>query len=302
MANELLALQVWPGKVLRVSTADGEVNTLVEDAGAAPDGIVVDSGVAYWTTMGEPTADPDVPGEAGQDYSRRNGGVHALGLDGGPPRDLLPEGAITTGKQLTSDGAGTLYWGDREGHRISRVRTDGSGLADLVVNPVGEGILGECVGVAVDPDRGHLYWTQKGPAKGGRGRIFRAGLEIPAGESAATRSDIEVLWSGLPEPIDLHLDGDWLYWTDRGADPDGNTLNRAPLPAEGARGQAPEILATGFAEAIGLAVDRESGLAFVSDLGGHIRAVPLPDGPAASRAPWHVVSLGHPLTGLCLLG
>ncbi|NMO34558.1 hypothetical protein HG826_13370 [Streptomyces sp. GMY01] len=301
VSKELLVLQVWPGKVLRVSTADGEVNTLVEDAGAAPDGIVVDTGVAYWTTMGAPVVDPDVPGEAGQDFSRRNGGIHAFDLGGGSPRDLLPEGAITTGKQLTSDGAGTLYWGDREGHRISRVRTDGSGLTDLVATPDADGVLGECVGVAVDRDRGHLYWTQKGPAKGGRGRIFRAGLEIPAGQSAADRSDVELLWSDLPEPIDLHLDGGWLYWTDRGAAPDGNTLNRAPLPAEGARGRAPEILADGFAEAIGLAVDSASGLAFVSDLGGHIRAVPLPDGPAASRAPWDVVSLGRPLTGLCLL-
>ncbi|MEU6479147.1 hypothetical protein ABZ858_20115 [Streptomyces sp. NPDC047017] len=301
MSKELLALQVWPGKVLRVSTGDGDVHALVEDAGAAPDGIVVDSRVAYWTTMGTPTTDPDTPGEAGQDFSRRNGGVHAFPLDGGTPREVLPAGAITTGKQLTSDGAGTLYWGDREGHRISRVRTDGTGLTDLVVTPAGDGILGECVGVAVDPARGHLYWTQKGPAKGGQGRIFRTGLDMPPGENAENRSDVELLWSGLPEPIDLHLDGDWLYWTDRGAAPDGNTLNRAPVPAPGTHGRPPEILATGFAEAIGLAVDSEAGLAYVSDLGGHIRAVPLPDGPAAARTPWDVVTLPNPLTGLCLL-
>ncbi|MFF0739990.1 hypothetical protein ACFYVL_06275 [Streptomyces sp. NPDC004111] len=286
---------------MRVSIADGAVSTLVENAGAAPDGIVVDSGVVYWTTMGAPTSVPSVPGEAGQDYSRRNGGLHALGPGDAAPRDLLPAGAVTTGKQLTSDGAGTLYWGDREGHRVSRVRTDGTGLSDLVGTPGTDGVLGECVGVAVDPARGHLYWTQKGPAKGGLGRIFRAGLEIPAGESAATRSDVELLWSGLPEPIDLHLEGDRLYWTDRGAAPGGNTLNRAPLPAPGAGGRAPEILASGFAEAIGLAVDSEAGLAFVADLGGRIRAVPLPDGPAASRAPWDVAVLDGPLTGLCLL-
>ncbi|MFF0144040.1 hypothetical protein [Amycolatopsis sulphurea] len=69
------------------------------------------------------------------------------------------------------------------------------------------------VGVAVDP--AHLYWTQKGPAKGGLGRIFRAGLEIPPGETAAFRTDVETLWAHLPEPVDLELRGGYRYWTDR---------------------------------------------------------------------------------------
>ncbi|MFJ1753444.1 hypothetical protein [Kitasatospora sp. NPDC088134] len=298
--KRLLALQVSPGRVLEIDPADGRVRTLVEDAGPAPDGVVAAGGAVYWTTMGEPDIDPRTPGEQGYDFSRRNGGVHVW-TPGGPQRDLLPPGAMTTGKQLTTDGAGTLYWCDREGHRISRVRTDGSGLTDLVVTPAAEGIMGECVGIAVDPARGHLYWTQKGPAKGGRGRILRAGLEIPAGQSAEHRTDIEVLWDHLPEPIDLHLDGDTLYWTDRGAAPDGNTLNRAPLPGPGESGTPPQILAAGFTEAIGLAVDSAAGLAYVADLGGHIREVPLPGGPADGRAPREVVALGVPLTGLCLL-
>lgn len=301
MATELLALQILPGQILRVSLPEGRVDTLLDDAGPAPDGIVVESGTAYWTTMGAPLSDPGTPGEAGQDFSRPNGAVHAMSLTGGQPRDVVPPGAVTTGKQLTSDGAGTLYWGDREGHRVSRVRTDGSGLTDLVVTSADDGIMGECVGVAVDPARGHLYWTQKGPAKGGRGRILRAGLEIPTGQTAENRTDIEVLWSDLPEPIDLHLDGDRLYWTDRGAPPAGNTLNRAPLPPAGATGQPPEILAGGFEEAIGLALDAEAGIAYVSDLHGRIRAVPVPDGPSAGQEPRDVVRLPYPLTGLCLV-
>lgn len=298
MWDELLALTAMPGSVLRVVIADGRVETLVEDAGPVPDGIVVEAGVVYWTTMGAPTHDPaQGTGEAAQDFSRRNGGVHAVRLDGSGRRDVVTPGAITTGKQLATDGTGFLYWGDREGCRVSRVRTDGSDLADLVVNPPGD-ILQECVGVAVDPLRGHLYWTQKGPAKGGAGRIFRSGLELPAGESPERRSDIEVLWTGLPEPIDLHLDGDWLYWTDRGTPPAGNTLNRAPVPAAGALGGTPQILASGFAETIGLAVDTDAGTAYVSDLGGHIRAVPLPGGPADGRGERDIVSLPHPLTGI----
>ncbi|MFG2217337.1 hypothetical protein ACGFN1_21085 [Streptomyces sp. NPDC048685] len=303
MWQELLALRIAPGKVLRVTIPDGRVDTLVEAAGPAPDGVVVDSGTVYWTTMGVPVIDPSAgSGEASSDFSRRNGGVHAVNLDGSGQRDVLPDGSITTGKQLTSDGAGLLYWGDREGCRVSRARVDGTGLTDLIVNSPDDGQTQECVGVAVDPGRGHLYWTQKGPAKGGVGRILRAGIEIPDGGSAGRRPDVEELWTGLPEPIDLHIDGDWLYWTDRGTPPAGNTLNRAPLPGPGRAGTPPEILAGGFAEAIGLAVDGEAGIAYVSDLGGHIRAVPLPGGPADGGAEREIVSLPFPLTGLCGIG
>lgn len=94
-------------------------------------------------------------------------------LDGTGARDVIPTGVITTGKQLTSDGAGTLYWGDREGCRVSRVRIDETSLTDLVVNIRDNSWLQECVGVAVDTARGYLYWTQKGPSNGGKGRIFR---------------------------------------------------------------------------------------------------------------------------------
>jgi hypothetical protein len=296
--DALLALGLRTGRIVRVSLPDGRVETLTDQAGPTPDGVVVEGGVVYWTTMGVPEVDPtEVPGEASRDYSRRNGGVHAIGLDGIGKRDVVPDGTVTTGKQLTSDGAGTLYWGDREGCRVTRVRVDGTGLTDLVVNERGDWTA-ECVGVAVLPTRGHLFWTQKGPANGGKGRIFRAGIDIPPGETAANRSDIETLWDRLPEPIDLHISGDWLYWTDRGAPPRGNTLNRAPIPSVGARGTPPEMLATGFAEAIGVTTDDEAGLVYVSDLGGKIRMVPMPGGPSDGEPPRVIAAFGEPITGL----
>lgn len=296
--DALLALAIRSGRILRVRLPDGQVDVLLDGAGSSPDGIVVESGVVYWTTMGAPVVDASKPGEVVRDWSAANGGVHAVGLDGTGKRDVVPAGAITTGKQLASDGAGTLYWSDREGCRVSRVRVDGSGLTDLVVNIGDQSRTQECVGLAVDPVHGHLYWTQKGPAKGDKGRILRAGIDLPDGESAENRSDVEVLWDSLPEPIDLHLDGDWLYWTDRGAPPGGNTLNRAPRPASGEPGQAPEILAGGFQEAIGLVVDGTAGVAYVSDLGGHIWLVPLPGGTAAEEGPRVLVAAGEPVTGL----
>ena len=56
------------------------------------------------------------------------------------------------------------------------------------------------------PGAGPDLLDQNGPTKGDQGRIFRAGIEIPKGETAANRSDIEVFFNRLPEPIDLELD------------------------------------------------------------------------------------------------
>lgn len=280
MFDALLVLNIAAGTIERIDLSDGSIRTLVDDAGAAPDGIThdADSGRIYWTIMGGPEVVGSGP-DADFDFSAKNGALYSANVDGTDRREVLPVGAITTGKQLTAGfAAGQLYWGDREGCKVSRVNVDGTGLTDLVVNaPVGD-IMQECVGIAVDPAAGYLYWTQKGPAKGGNGRILRAGLDIPEGETAADRTDIEVLWDNLPEPIDLHLDGDVLYWTDRGAEPSGNTLNRAAVPGPGERGAQPEVLAGGFHEAIGLAVDSAAGTAYVTDLGGTVRAVPLTAG------------------------
>jgi hypothetical protein len=101
------------------------------------------------------------------------------------------------------------------------------------------------------------------------GRLCRANIDIPNGESPAERSDIEVLFDQLPEPIDLELDhkNRILYWTDRGDPPRGNTVNRASIdnkPVE------PEIVVTHLMEGIGIALDIPNDRMFVTDLAGTI--------------------------------
>src|SRR5262249_1467606 len=75
-------------------------------------------------------------------------------------------------------------------------------------------------------------------------------------QTAASRSDIEVLFDGLPEPIDLELDlkNRVLYWTDRGDPPRGNTVNRAPIDKIDKKA-APEILIKHLMEGIAIALD-----------------------------------------------
>ena len=191
----------------------------------------------------------------------RNGSLERADLDGSNRVTIVPRGAFTTGKQLAADfEAGVLYWCDREGMQVLSCNLDGSELRPLVVPAVGDEaaqtISNHPVGIAVDLDRRLLYWTQKGAPKAGEGRIFRASLDLRPGTNAQHRDDIELLWKDLPEPIDLHLfGGATLVWTDRGAEPEGNTLNRAMVqPSVG----TPEILSRGYHEAIGVAAVSES--------------------------------------------
>jgi hypothetical protein len=126
--------------------------------------------------------------------------------------------------------------------------------------------------VAIDVEGGNVYWTQKGADNAGQGRLFRAGIEIPRGQTASNRADIELLYDGLPEPIDLELDlnNRVLYWTDRGDPPHGNTVNRAPMDSAPKGRPAPELVLTHLMEGIGIALDLKGDRMFVTDFGGNV--------------------------------
>ncbi len=199
-------------------------------------------------------------------------------LDGKNLKQIVPPGGTFTAKQLQLDKKnGKLYWCDREGMRVMRCNVDGSKIETLVDTSEGDSRPGPdptkwCVGIALDIDGAKLYWTQKGNDNAGQGRIFRAGLEIPKGQTPANRQDIEVLYDRLPEPIDLDLDfsNRMIYWTDRGDPPRGNTVNRAPMDTATGNRKDPEIVLNGLMEGIGLFLDAKNGRMFVSDLGGNV--------------------------------
>ncbi|MCX8564346.1 hypothetical protein OS122_25985 [Mycolicibacterium mucogenicum] len=307
MYTHLLALNPSRQLIVKVDLADGTITNFLTGVTDFPDGIVVDrhANTLYWTNMGAPGLPADHPPqrESDLDFYRCNGSLERAALDGSDRQTLLEAGSFVTGKQLA--GAWSrhrLYWSDREGAAVRSVSLETGQLRDeIVVTQSEQGrhvIRNQCVGVAVDERNGYLYWTQKGPSDGGDGRIFRTALDMPAGQTATTRA-AEVLWSGLPEPIDLELDldGGVIYWTDRGTPPKGNTLNRAQIPAPGQPGGAIDILAGDFHEAIGLAVDTAAQIAYVSDLGGEIRAVSL-----AGTGDRVVATVPGGLTGIVGLG
>jgi DNA-binding beta-propeller fold protein YncE len=263
--GRLFFLEASGGRI-HSANADGSDRKVILDGCRVPDGIVVDLEAShiYWTNMGVPT--------------RNDGSIERADLDGQNRKTIVPEGGTFTPKQLHLDKkSGKLYWCDREGMRVMRSNLDGSEIETLVDTSKGESRPGTdetkvCVGITVDPDRGQIYWTQKGPANAGKGRIFRAKIDIPKGKTAANRTDIETLFDGLPEPIDLELDlkNRFLYWTDRGDAPRGNTVNRAPLDADFNRRPAPEILLTHLEEGIGIALDFKGNRMFLTDLAGSI--------------------------------
>jgi sugar lactone lactonase YvrE len=274
--GRLFFLEASGGRI-HSANADGSDRKVIISGTRIPDGIVVDVEAAhiYWTNMGVPT--------------RNDGSIERADLDGQNRVTIIGEGETFTPKQLHLEKkSGKLYWCDREGMRVMRSNLDGSNIETLVDSSGGDTRPGTdqtkwCVGIAVDPDREQIYWTQKGGDDAGVGRIFRANIELPKGENAANRTDIELLFDGLPEPIDLELDVEnrVLYWTDRGDPPRGNTVNRASIGAKPGQATpeilvkhpletAPEILVTHLMEGIGIALDFKGDRMFVTDLAGSV--------------------------------
>jgi hypothetical protein len=259
--GRLLVLELNAGRIHSMNTDGTDKRTIVTEC-RLPDGIAVDveAGHIFWTNMGVPNLN--------------DGSIERADIDGKNRRVIVPRGATFTPKQIQLDKKnGKLYWCDREGMRVMRCNLDGAQIETLVEAGRGDAdrrdLTRWCVGITIDPKRQQIYWSQKGPDKGGQGRLFRAGIEIPKGETAANRSDIEVFFDHLPEPIDLELDLKTrvLYWTDRGDPPRGNTVNRASIDT---KPQSPEIVLTHLMEGIGIALDVPGDRMFVTDFAGSI--------------------------------
>ncbi|EFY95697.1 3-hydroxybutyryl-CoA dehydrogenase [Metarhizium robertsii] len=271
-SNPLDALNA--GRIM-VGSPDGRpFRTLVSNQ-HMPDGIDVSTSAKklFWTSMGNP--------------SQPDGAIFSSNLDGSHVKEIVPRGSVHTPKQLTIDHKNSkIYFGDREGLKVWRCNFDGFGLETLIQN--GDWRNDEekadqmrwCVGVTVSPSTGKFYWTQKGPSKGNKGRIFRANIDFLPGEEAGNRTDIEVMFQNLPEPIDLDIDeaANVLYWSDRGELPTGNSINSARLdearPVQGNATSVPgrdyTLLSRDLHEAIAVKLDLKKGHVYATDLGGSL--------------------------------
>ncbi|KAL1646087.1 hypothetical protein SLS58_003507 [Diplodia intermedia] len=303
------------GRIVSCRTDGSDQRVLVDDLRELPDGIAIDHarGHLYWTNMGTTS------------FTTNDGSIQRCDLaTGANITTIVPaDGTTRTPKQLVlAPRTQKLYWCDREGMRVMRANLDGTAVETLVQTgdhadhrnlrddaaAAADYKARWCVGVAVDERNGVLYWTQKGPSKGGAGRIFRAPIVDVPREHPAARTDVECLFDGLPEPIDLELDAErqLLYWTDRGDPPTGNSLNRAyvgPAAAATAEGKGKrsgerQVLAIRFHETIGLALDAGRRAAYVTDLAGGVYRVGL-EGDGEGKKEVLIPELGD-VTGIAL--
>ncbi len=130
------------------------------------------------------------------------GKIHRADLDGTNVEEIVI--GLDRPEFVTLDlAAGKIYWTDRDAGKVQRAKLDGTGVVDLV-----EG-LGLVSGIALDVVAATMYWgdvTSDG--------IHRAGIEIPAGETPSTRTDIEQVVFSADAPLGVALDvgRGHLYW------------------------------------------------------------------------------------------
>jgi hypothetical protein len=157
----------------------------------------------------------------------------------------------------TNTGLGKIQRANPEiaSGETAATRTD---IEDLVTG------LTSPYGIGIDPRRGKMYWTDPEARK-----IQRANLEIPPGETPATRTDIENLVTGLDTPTGIAIDGlrSKIYWTD----PNLGKIQRANLD-----GSEVEDLITNLNSPSGIGIDISRGKVYwTSILDGKIQGANL---------------------------
>src|SRR6266545_1655464 len=202
--GRLFFLEASGGRI-HSANADGSDRKVIVTGCRIPDGVVVDveAGHIYWTNMGVP--------------NQNDGSIERADLDGQNRVTIIGEGETFTPKQLHFEKkSGKLYWCDREGMRVMRANLDGSEIETLVDTSKGDARPGTdltkwCVGITVDPDRGQIYWTDRGdPPRGNT--VNRALLDADFKKRPAP----EILLTHLMEGIGIALDlkGDRMFLTD----------------------------------------------------------------------------------------
>ncbi|MHC5111840.1 MAG: SMP-30/gluconolactonase/LRE family protein, partial [Planctomycetota bacterium] len=242
--------------------------------------------------------------------------VRRSNLDGEEVVDLVTIGLVNPSGMALDTDAGKMFWADFSENNIKRTDLSGANVENVITD-----VLSSPVSVAVDRCTNRLYWADNGTDRIQRSNlageeietlvsgsstniqdmaidtaaemmywtddssnsILRAAFEIPDGESASNRTDIETLVAGVSQPSGIALDPDahMIYWADRSS----NMIFRAgaSIPA----GETPdnrtdiEELVAGLSDPWGVALDLQLGRVFWVD-------------SALDRLEWAPVTGGSP--------
>jgi sugar lactone lactonase YvrE len=259
--------------------ADGEA--IVSRTGTAPDGVAIDvaGGKVYWTNMGSllglgggsvqranldgsdvetiiPSGVAQTPKQMQLDLvnrhiyfcDREGAKVWRATMEGENPEAIVSGHGFEemVGVALDVPG-GKFYFSDRTGGKILRANIampageNGGNRTDIEELFV---FTGSATPIDLDVDlvNRRLYWTDRM-----LGTVHRAGLDIPAGQTAASRTDAETLVEDLVETIGISLDieNDKMYFSEL-----GGQVSEAALDGSGLR---KDILTSGSATGVAIA-------------------------------------------------
>jgi sugar lactone lactonase YvrE len=259
-------LEIGAGTVTTARADGSDAKVIASGAPlSAPDGITVDAEGKHFYVLNMGTA---IGGG-------NRGSLVRYDLDGSNPVVIMKPGAkvgditFNTGKQVTIDRTNhKLYLGDREGSKVWRCDYDGANLEVLVS---GHDVQ-QIVGVAVDPSGRQFYFSDRNGRK-----LMRAGMDMPAGQTHADRADVETIYveketNAMPLDMELDLQHRMVYWTDRRQNKLLGMGMDMPAGQDATTRSDVKTIASGLTEAIGLAMDHDNGVLYVTH-GGSVSMV-----------------------------
>lgn len=260
-APALFWLEIGAGTVTRAA-ADGSGARVIASGAplSAPDGVTVDPVGKHFFVLNMGNA---IGGA-------NSGSLVRYDLDGSNPEVIMKPGTkvgditFNTGKQVTIDAQShKLYLGDREGSKVWRCDYDGQNLEVLVSGHD----INQVVGVGADPKARQFYFSDRNGKK-----LFRANMDMPKGQTHENRDDVELLYvdkspSAMPLDIELDVNERMVYWTDRYQNKVFGMSMDMPNGETPTTRSDVKTIASNLTQAIGLALDHESGVLYVTHAG-----------------------------------
>lgn len=172
--------------------------------------------------------------------------IQRANVDGSNVEDLIASEVASPRAIALDVAAGKMYWADAGTRKLQRAGLDGANVEDLLTH----GLVTPS-GIALDLNARKIYWTDTENET-----IQRANMEIPVGETAENRTDVETLLVAtvhMQEGIAIDPIGGKIYWaSNSGAN---HALNRANLDGS----DIEELVTAGFSSVHGIALDVAAG-------------------------------------------